>query len=505
MKGVTLRSLSISRPRAQTLAAVDLGSNSFHMIVARAVNGELKVMDRLQEMVRLAAGLDTRNRLSKDAKRRALACLRRFGQRLRGMHADSVRVVGTNTLRQAHHAGKFLARAQEALGHPIEIIAGREEARLIYAGVSHGLPDSDPRLVVDIGGGSTELIRGQGHAPAAMESLTMGCVGFSQAYFADGEIRRKSMKRAETAAGLELQPVAAQFRDGWREVVGSSGTIQTVAAVVRAAGWSEDGITRESLVRLRAALLNAGHVERLALPGLNPERAPVFPGGVAILSAVFEALGIEHMKVAEGALREGLLYDLMGRVRQADVRAQTIRVLSERYHVDAAQAARVARTAQYCFGQAATSWKLTDADAALLDWAARLHEIGLAIAHAQYHKHGAYLARHSDLAGFSHTEQESLAFLIRTHRRTLLIKEFETLPREQAKRARHLAMLLRLSVLLHRSRADAVLPPFQLAAGRKSIEITFPRGWLKRHPLTAADLAQEREYLSPAGMTLRPR
>jgi exopolyphosphatase/guanosine-5'-triphosphate,3'-diphosphate pyrophosphatase len=236
----------------------------------------------------------------------------------------------------------------------------------------------------------------------------------------------------------------------------------------------------------------------LALSGLNTERAPVFPGGVAILTAVFEALGLERMRVADSALREGLLYDLHGRIRQEDVREQTIAALSSRYHVDAAQAARVARTARVCLEQAARSWKLTDDEAAALTWAAQLHEIGLAVAHTQYHKHGAYLARHADLAGFSRTEQAVLAALIRAHRRKFPVEEFVLLPKVQGKRAARLALLLRLAVLLHRARTDAALPAFKLAAHKNKLELRFPRGWLEQHPLTQADLAQEAQYLRAA-------
>jgi exopolyphosphatase/guanosine-5'-triphosphate,3'-diphosphate pyrophosphatase len=482
----------------QMVAAVDLGSNSFHMIVARVVDGQLHILDRIQEMVRLAAGMDEKNRLSKEAQKKAIDCLERFGQRLRDMPPGAVRAVGTNALRRARNSAKFLARAGRALGHPIEVISGREEARLIYLGVARDVAEDGPRLVVDIGGGSTELIVGEGLKAKAMESLYMGCVSLSEAHFADGAITKTALRGAETAAHLELEPVAAQFRAGWQSAIGSSGTIRAIAAVVKAAGWSEQGITKESLGKLRRALLEAGHVERLALSGLNTERAPVFPGGVAILTAVFEALGLERMRVADSALREGLLYDLHGRIRQEDVREQTIAALSSRYHVDAAQAARVARTARVCLEQAARSWKLTDDEAAALTWAAQLHEIGLAVAHTQYHKHGAYLARHADLAGFSRTEQVVLAALIRAHRRKFPVEEFELLPKVQGKRAARLALLLRLAVLLHRARTDAALPAFKLAAHKNKLELRFPRGWLEQHPLTQADLAQEAQYLRAA-------
>ncbi|MEW6648107.1 MAG: exopolyphosphatase [Pseudomonadota bacterium] len=484
---------------ASTIAAVDLGSNSFHMVVARAVNGHLSILDRLRESVRLASGLGTDGELDAAAQQRAIACLERFGQRLRDMPPGSVRAVGTNTLRKARNSDAFLEAAATALGHPIEVISGLEEARVIYLGVSHSLPASPgQRLVMDIGGGSTELIIGEGFEPIYMESLYMGCVSLSQEYFADGSISVKAMRRAEIAAGQELQTIEQDYRRlGWVSAVGSSGTIRAVGDVVQAMGWSDGGITLPALHRLREAMIEAGHVERLSnLQGLPPERAPVFPGGVAILIATFAALGIERMQVSDGALREGLLYDLMGRIRHEDVRSRTISSLSDRYHVDKAQAHRVHDTATYALHQVMHAWKLEEECAAsLLEWAAQLHEIGLAVAHSGYHKHGAYLLEFSDMPGFSRQEQKALSALVRSHRRKLSPAVFRVLPEAQRERLMRLAFLLRLAVLLHRSRADILLPPFHLEADGKSITLRFPAGWLELHPLTQADLAQEAEML----------
>jgi exopolyphosphatase/guanosine-5'-triphosphate,3'-diphosphate pyrophosphatase len=487
-----------------TVAAVDLGSNSFHMIVARSDNGTLHVLDRLQEMVRLGNGLDARNRLVPAARRRALECLERFGQRLRGLPRGSVRAVGTNTLRQMRDAADFLAAAERALGHPIEIIAGREEARLIYQGMAHSRPADDTRrLVVDIGGGSTELIIGQGYEPLAMESLHIGCVSLSQAYFADGRISDKAMRRAETYARLELQPVEAQFRRGWEMVIGTSGTIRSVRTILRAEGWTDGTITRAALERLREALVDAGDVDDLDLDGLNPERAPVLPGGLSVLGAVFEALDLERMQVADGALREGLLYDLVGRLTHQDVRDRTVSALGARLHTDAVQAERVAHTAADCLRQVQRAWSIDAAAARMLGWAARLHEVGLVIAHNQYHKHGAYLVEKADLPGFSWSEQRLLAALIRGHRRKFPQDVFAALPRSQRTGAVHLCVLLRLAVLLHRARQDIELAGLRLRAGRRGLQLKFARGWLRRHPLTAVDLELERDWLGAAGLRLQ--
>jgi exopolyphosphatase/guanosine-5'-triphosphate,3'-diphosphate pyrophosphatase len=502
--GSLLRGLHRRLQRAPTVvAAVDLGSNSFHMLVAHNQDGALHVLDRLQEMVRLAGGLDARDRLLPAARQRALDCLGRFGQRLRGLPRASVRAVGTNTLRRLCNADAFLAAAERALGYPIEIIAGREEARLIYQGMANSRPDDGKRrLVVDIGGGSTELILGEGREPLAMESLHMGCVGVSHAHFVAGTISEKAMRRAETAARLELQPVEAQFQRGWEVAIGTSGTIRAIRAVLRAEGWTDGTITRAALARLRAALIDARQVGLLELAGLNPERAPVFPGGVAILDATFDALGIERMQVADGALREGLLYDLLGRLTRHDVRDRTVSALAARFRADTVQGERVAGTAAHCLKQAARAWTLNGDAARMLGWAARLHELGLAVAHNQYHKHGAYIVERADLPGFSWQEQQLLAALIRGHRRKFPAEVFAVLPKKQREAAVRLCALLRLAVLLHRARHDIALAGLRLRATPRGLQVRFGRGWLRRHPLTAADLEQERAWLRAAGLRL---
>jgi exopolyphosphatase / guanosine-5'-triphosphate,3'-diphosphate pyrophosphatase len=490
----------------ESVAAVDLGSNSFHMIVAQVSEGRLQVIDRLKEMVRLAAGLDQHNVLSKAIMDRAIECLRRFGQRLRGIPEDKVRAVGTNTLRRARNRAEFLARAEEALGHDIEIIAGREEARLIYLGVSHSLEDGcERRLVIDIGGGSTELILGQQFKPEYMDSLYIGCVGLSSRFFSDGRIDAGRLQAAEIAALQEFESVEAQYRrSGWDSVIGASGTILAVRDIANRIGPSPEGITAETLGKLRRALIGAGHVENLALEGLQPERAPVFPGGIAILSAAFEALKIERMQAASGALREGLLYDLLGRIHHEDVREGTIEDLMRHYRINSGQARRVADTALHLLAQAPRSWGLQQ-DPRLLRWAASLHEIGLAISYSQYQKHGAYLIKNLDMPGFSQDEQQLLAMLIRGHRRKYPVAEFEILPKDVADSARHLCPLLRLAIALHRSQSEAPLPTIHIEMSNATIKLSFPEGWLDRHPLTRADLEQEAAYLTTAGIRLKFR
>ncbi len=487
----------------ELVAAIDLGSNSFHMIVARMKDGQLQIIDRLKEMVRLGAGLKDDKTLDEETRARALGCLERFGQRLRSMPEGSVRAVGTNTLRQVRSEEGFLLAAEQALGHPVEIIAGREEARLVYLGVSHGLAASDARrLVVDIGGGSTELIIGEGFEPMQRESLHMGCVSISRAHFADGHITRENMDRARITCRLEVRPVEAGYRAvGWQLAVGSSGTIRSIRDVVTAAGWSAGVITQASLKQLRESMLKAGTVKELKLDGLSDERRPVFSGGVAVLSGVFEALGIEQMSVSDEALREGLLYDLLGRITHADIRDRTVSMVSTRWGIDTEHAGRVENTALQLLRTVAGPWQLPEEDfGAMLAWAARLHEAGLALSHSQYQKHGAYMLEHSDLSGFSGPEQRILAALVRGHRRKLRRANFDALPGPCATPAFRLCVLLRLAVLFHRSRDDRQLPNLQLQAAKTDLSLSFPSGWLDAHPLTRAELEREAGYLQTAGL-----
>jgi exopolyphosphatase / guanosine-5'-triphosphate,3'-diphosphate pyrophosphatase len=491
---------------ADVLAAVDLGSNSFHMVVARTQQGHPSIVDRLREMVRLASGLDETGILDEASRERALACLRRFGQRLRDMHAHQVRVVGTNTLRRAINADGFLAKAEEALGHPVEVISGMEEARLIYLGVSHHIDSKDGlNLVVDIGGGSTELIVGEGYEPRHLESLYIGCVGLSKRHFGDGKLSQKRFDRARLAARLELNPVAAAFRRyGWARAIGSSGTVRAAHDVARELKLVDSGITLAAVEKIIGELVNARRIDDVKLPGLAADRAPVFAGGLAILAEIMSTLRIEQLELSGGALREGLLYDMLGRLQHEDVRERSILAMQRRYHVDTDQAARVEATAAALLAQAARGWQLDDDRyRQLLVWAARLHEIGLDIAHARYHHHGGYLLANSDLPGFGRLDQRLLAALVTSHRRKLDDPFVNELPSEWRTPAFRLIVLLRLAVLLNRTRSPSDLPPIALRVGKESLELQFPSGWLDGNPLTAADLEQERDWLRSRGFELR--
>lgn len=488
-----------------SLAAVDLGSNSFHMVIARVVDGRLHVVDRLRDPIRLAAGLDAAGAIDEQTQQRAVECLRLFGERIRDLPARCVRIVGTNTLRKARNAPAFIAAATRAVGHAVEVIRGREEARLIYLGVTSTLAQqAERRLVVDIGGGSTECVVGEGSTPLVTDSLFMGCVSFSQSFFSSGKITKKRLRAARLAAQLELQSIVTRYRQlGWSRCVGASGTIKSVAQILSVNGWSETGIDRQGLQRLIDVMLAAGHVDDLRIEGLDGERRDVIAGGVAILAAIFDSFSIDKMQVSSGALREGLLYDLLGRISDADVREQAIDKLMDRFAVDRTQAERVEAVALRLLADVRDVWQL-DASYAhqMLSWSARLHEIGLMISYGGYHKHGAYLIANADLPGFSREDQQFLAAIIRTHRRKIPRSVFRALPEASQSLARALCVLLRLAVVFSRSRTSADPLPFTVKATPERLELSFPERWLETHPLSLADLQQEATRLAELDVSL---
>ncbi len=475
------------------------------MIVGELRHGQLAILDRIRETVRLAEGLSDKGDISPDARARALDCLARFGERLRDMHAGSVRAAGTSTIRRAREDTTFMAEAEAALGHPIEIVSGLEEARLIYNGVYHSLPPTDGlRLVMDIGGGSTELILGQGPRPRALESLHMGCVSMTERFFPGGEITRAGFNKARMAAQLELRPVKAFFRGAEGvEAIGTSGTVRATEAVARELGITEEGLTLDACERLIETVLEFDHVDQLLMKGLSDRRGQVWPGGLSILAELLHVLRIDRLRVSDGALREGLLYDLLGRLQHEDARERTVRAMMSRYQVDTQQAERVARTAADLYQRCKTDWGFSSSIAGnVLDWAARLHEIGLDISHDGYQRHGAYIAENADMPGFPRAEQRFLAVLIGNHRHAIRKAAFRVLPKAWQEGALRLLIILRLAVLLNRSRNAAEMPPVGLQVGRRKLSLRFDPDWLADNPLTVADLEREQVFLKQVGYDL---
>ncbi|HMV61173.1 MAG TPA: exopolyphosphatase [Agitococcus sp.] len=487
------------------LAAIDLGSNSFHLAIARLDHGEVRRIDSLSEKVQLGAGFDKDKNLTLEAQARALACLARFAQRLQAIPLRYLRIVATNALRQANNSAQFIEQAEHILKKRIEIVAGREEARLIYLGVSHTLAEEGRRLVVDIGGGSTEFIIGENFEPLATESLQMGCVAYTQRFFADGSISAKALDKAIMAARQEVMAIANAYRDlGWHSVVGSSGTIKATRQILVQNGWAspEGFITKEGLAKVRDVVLACKHVSELNVVGLKDDRRAILPAGYAIIQAVFDELNLETMNYSDGALREGVLYDMLGRFSHEDIRDRSANALMARYHVDTAQAQRVAQTAENFYQQLHSSLTIDEEDEDLLRRAALLHEIGLAISHSSYHKHGAYLLQYSDVAGFSQAEQERLALLVACHRRKIRNEQKVQLMSKGGTSLFNIAVILRLAALVHHSRSPEPLPDLKLSSDGLHFIMQFPDGWLASHPLTAADIEEEKDYLQAWDISL---
>ncbi|MCB1559827.1 MAG: Ppx/GppA family phosphatase [Xanthomonadales bacterium] len=488
----------------ELLAAIDIGSNSFHMVVARHARGQLRVVDRIREPVRMAAGLDARGGLSAEARQRANECLARFGQRIGSLAPHRVRAIATHTVRKLRSPQAFLVPAETALGHGIEVVSGREEARLIYLGVAQGHPPGNrKRLVIDIGGGSTEFIIGHGYDTLKRESLQVGCVATTRRFFGDGRITSRRWQQALTEIGAEFQQFTQSYAGiGWEQALGSSGTIKAIAQIAAGRKGSHAPITREVLDGIVQRLAETARIDRIRMPGLVGERQPIIAGGVLVLDAAFRALGLQRIEAARTAMREGVLHDMLGRARHTDAREASVDALADRYGADRIQARRVEQTAMRLFDQAAVPWELDSEDRQRLAWASRLLEIGLSIAHSQHQQHGAYLVEHSDMAGFSRQEQANLAVLVRCQRRSLPLSLLEAQPRRIRIVQQRLIALLRIAALLHRSHDAAPLPPVSLVAEAHQLRLGFQRGYLEAHPLTRHDLETEADYLAAIGFRL---
>jgi exopolyphosphatase/guanosine-5'-triphosphate,3'-diphosphate pyrophosphatase len=493
-----------SLPDGSLLAAIDLGSNSFHLLIAKIEHGEMRPVSALAEKVQLGAGLKN-GRLSQDAIQRGLDCLSRFAQLLGSVEPQRVRVVGTHALRMAKNRRAFTQPAKRILGTRVDVVYGLEEARLVYLGVAHSLADdAQSRLVIDIGGGSTEFIIGQRFEPQFMESLQMGCVSFGTSCFPAGKISKKNYRKAYDLACDQTVRIRHRFRSkNWQECVGSSGTLQAIETILTLNGWGDGGIDRRGLATLEERMLKFRLFEDIQLEGLAEQRRNVILPGVAIASALFDVLGIKRMRTSRGALREGVIYDLMGRLSHEDVRERTVNALMQRYAVDADSADIVERRARTLYTATCQSWQLSTDDWEVLHWLSRTHEIGMAISHKHFNRHSAYLLRNADLPGFSQEEQELLALLAWGHRGKLGPEFFETIVETDLSRILYLLAIIRLATCFKYVERLEQLPDFSIQASKKSLTLDFPRGWLQEHPLTARQLEGEQEILRKVGLELR--
>ncbi|MBP1132247.1 MULTISPECIES: exopolyphosphatase [Serratia] len=478
-------------------AAIDLGSNSFHMLVVREVAGSIQTLARIKRKVRLAAGLDQNNHLSQEAMQRGWQCLKLFSERLQDIPREQIRVVATATLRLACNADEFLQTAEQILGCPIQVISGEEEARLIYHGVAHTTGGPDQRLVVDIGGGSTELVTGTGAQAAQLYSLSMGCVTWLERFFSDRNLGQENFERAEQAAREMVRPIAPQLRQhGWQICVGASGTVQALQEIMVAQGMDER-ITLSKLRQLKQRAIQCGKLEELEIEGLTLERALVFPSGLSILLAIFQELGIESMMLAGGALREGLVYGMLHLPVEQDIRSRTIRNLQRRYLLDTEQAERVSQLAANFSQQVSNEWQLDARCRELLHSACLIHEIGLSVDFKQAPQHAAYLIRHLDLPGFTPAQKKLLATLLQNQSNTIdlpLLSQQNALPPRMAQR---LCRILRLAIIFASRRRDDTLPAVRLRANNDDeLTVILPPGWLEQHPLRAEALDQESHWQS---------
>ncbi len=491
--------------RAETYAAIDLGSNSFHLLISRREHGELRVLDRIKEMVRLGGGLDRAGRLEPETRQNALDCLAMFGQRLRGIPADNMRAVGTWTFRRMKNANAFLLAAEASLGCSIDIIAGREEARLIYLGVSQGVSGhEDRKLVIDIGGGSTEMIIGQGPETLQLESVQFGCVSLTKRFFASGKISRKRWNKGMEAVMAELQELRLRYlATGWQTAIGSSGTVLAISEICRQAGLGETDIERASLEKIRDQLLQFKSTATVQFPGLTEQRQPVLAGGLLMVCACFETFDLQRLRTSPFALREGLLYDMLGRLEHRDPRENTVLGFKRRHSVDETQAERVKDTVAKLFAQMAADCGLRPIHQQILGWAADLHEVGLSVSHSHYQEHSGYLVQQSDMPGFTTTEQQFIAALVRYHRRAIVGDFTLALPTRVHQALKQSLLCLRLACIFCRSRDSNSVPHLDIQINQRTMTLLLPEEWMLSHPLTVHDLQTEAVECRPTGITLR--
>ncbi|MEM5496903.1 exopolyphosphatase [Paraglaciecola mesophila] len=489
------------------IAALDIGSNSFHLVVARVVAGSVQILHRVKQKVRLAQGLSSDYHLDNEAQQRGLDALNVVAESLQDFPPENVRIVATYTLRKASNAKTFIRAARNILPYPIEVIGGAEEARLIYLGVAHTNHDNGQRLVVDIGGGSTEFIIGQGFEPKMLRSLQMGCVSYTKKFFKNNELKNKSFERAITAAQQELEMIdKAYLRAGWKSCIGTSGTIRNIIQIAQndSVKSTEGKVTLSQLTSLVKISCEAGTLDKLNISQMSEDRKPVFAAGLAILIAIFKSLNIDHMVFSSAALREGVLYEMETQLTHPDVRQRSAESLATRYDVDIEQARRVHSVTMDIYQQCKDSWNIATKELkSMLGWSALLHEVGLQINTHGTQRHSAYILQHIDLPGFNQEQQTLMATLVRYYRKKIRPSEIADFTQHPAEQVHKLIAILRLAVLLNIKRQDDILPPVSVKVKANSIRLTFPEGWLENKPIFSADLATEERYLHALDLQLR--
>ena len=487
----------------QKVAALDMGSNSFHLVVARIVAGSVQIVHRVKQKVRLAEGLHD-GMLDDAAIERGVNTLGVIAESLKGFEPDSVKIVATHTLRKAKNAHAFIVAARKVFPYPIEIISGIEEARLIYNGVAHNWHTEGQRLIVDIGGGSTEFIIGEGFDAKLCRSLQMGCVSYTTRFFPNGELKAKAFDKAITAAQQALELIDSRYRKfGWDTCIGTSGTIKTIIAMCQGSADTTSTITLKQLKQLKQSCIDAKHIDNLNIEPLSEDRRGVFAAGLAILIGVFKSLQIEAMVFSPSALREGVLYQMSEALEHDDVRSRTAQSIATRYDVDTVQAGLVHGVVMELYDACATRWKIkTEVWRSMLSWAALLHEVGLQINSRGLQRHGGYILQNVDMPGFNQEEQLLLATLVRFQRKKIRPQELPEFDLFDHKKVVRLIILMRLAVLLNIKRQEDVLPTINVSCDESNITLDFPADWLAGKPIFSADLEQESHYIQALGYTL---
>ncbi|AOT10302.1 phosphatase [Pseudoalteromonas luteoviolacea] len=485
-----------------SFAAVDLGSNSFHLVVAREVDGRLQILHKEKQRVYLAAGLDQHDHLSEDAIARALHVLSQFAATLNGFDKKNVEVAATYTLRKCQNLRHFLKQAKTVFPYKINVISGQEEARLIYQGVANYMHDEHNRLVIDIGGGSTEMIIGKYQHHKLLTSRDIGCVTMSQRYFADGKLTDKRFQKAIIHAEQNIEAITANYQKaGWQTCLGTSGTIKTLIAINEEL-FDSKILTLASLQQIQKRFITAQALENINLKALPLERQSSIAGGLAVLIGAFNQLNIAEMAYCDFSLREGLLHEL-AQNDEFDIRARTISSFAEQYAVDTLHANHICQTIEQLFKATKTVWQLEELDLEILRWAVQLHEVGIAINSSGIHKHSAYVVSNSQLPGFTQEQQQLLGTLIRFHRKKIKAVDLDALVEgESLEQFSKLLTLLRLAILFHQKRQESQVPEYRLSVTNQSVELSFEQAWFKRHSLFAADLEQEQVYWKNLSVSL---